>query len=233
MSYQKHNFQAGDVLFASQLNEMDNQIEISSRVTQIEPASNLPLMDNVATVGASNKYAREDHVHPKDITKLDTPIGGTVGQFIKKTSTGTEWSDVPVKSVNGQTGDVTVQAATDAQVSTAVNTWCGNNIAQETGYVLDSSLTMSNAAAPADKVGELKSAIDNMSGFLSDTAIQLLETILSAAVYTSDQSANIDTLIEELSSGGNVDNITVADGVMTILGLANTPTASGGILTII
>lgn len=65
----------------------------------------------------------------------------------------------PVQSVNGQTGAVTVQAATDAQVSTAVNTWCGNNVAQETGYVLDSTLTMSNAAAPADKVGELKSAI--------------------------------------------------------------------------
>ena len=160
MSYQKHNFQAGDVLFASQLNEMDNQIEISSRVTQIEPASNLPLMDNVATVGSSNKYAREDHVHPKDTTKLDTPTGGTVGQFIKKGSTGAEWSDVPVKSVNGQTGDVTVQPATDAQVKTAVDSWLDTNVAQETGYVLDRSLSLANAAAPADLVGDLKSAVN-------------------------------------------------------------------------
>ena len=68
----------------------------------------------------------------------------------------------PVQSVNGQTGAVTVQPATDAQVTSAVNTWLGNNIAQETGYALDASLTMSNAAAPADKVGELKSALDDV-----------------------------------------------------------------------
>ena len=30
MSYQKHNFEAGAVLFASQLNDMDNQIEFLS-----------------------------------------------------------------------------------------------------------------------------------------------------------------------------------------------------------
>ena len=74
----------------------------------------------------------------------------------------------PVQSVNGQTGAVTVQAATDAQVSTAVNTWLDANVAQETGYVLDSSLTMSNAAAPADKVGELKEEIDGIAS-LSDS----------------------------------------------------------------
>lgn len=76
-----------------------------------------------------------------------------------------------VSSVNGQTGDVTVQAATDAQVTTAVNTWLGNNIAQETGYALDASLTMSNAAAPADKVGDLKSALqttDDVIGVVND-----------------------------------------------------------------
>lgn len=82
------------------------------------------------------------------------------------------------------------------------------------------------------QVDDLRSAIDNIDGSLSATAIQLLETILNAAVYTSDQSANIDALIEELSSGSNVDSITVENGVMTILGLANTPTLSNGILSI-
>lgn len=68
----------------------------------------------------------------------------------------------PVTSVNGQTGAVTVQTATDAQVTAAVNTWLGENVAQETGYVLDSTLTMSNAAPPASAVGDLKSAITNI-----------------------------------------------------------------------
>lgn len=50
------------------------------------------------------------------------------------------------------------QASVESTIPPIVNTWLGNNVAQETGYVLDSSLTMSNAAAPADKVGDLRSA---------------------------------------------------------------------------
>lgn len=73
----------------------------------------------------------------------------------------------PVTSVNGQTGAVTVQTATDAQVTNAVNTWLGENVAQETGYVLDSTLTMSNAAPPASAVGDLKSVIENVKPPLS------------------------------------------------------------------
>ena len=51
---------------------------------------------------------------------------------------------------------------TDAQVAEATDEWLEENVAQETGYVLDSTLTMSNAAAPADKVGELKTAITQL-----------------------------------------------------------------------
>ncbi len=46
--------------------------------------------------------------------------------------------------------------ATPEQVSEATDSWLEENISQETGYVLDRSLTMPNAAAPADLVGELK-----------------------------------------------------------------------------
>jgi hypothetical protein len=62
----------------------------------------------------------------------------------------------PVRSVNGQTGDVTVQAATDEQVKNAVDTWLDNNVDPATGYVLDNSLTMSNAAPPASAVGKIR-----------------------------------------------------------------------------
>lgn len=44
------------------------------------------------------------------------------------------------------------------QVAAAVDSYLAENITQETGYVLDRSLTMANAAAPADLVGDLKSA---------------------------------------------------------------------------
>ena len=43
------------------------------------PASNPPIVDGVATVGTSLKYAREDHIHPSDPTKLgDAPSNGTL-----------------------------------------------------------------------------------------------------------------------------------------------------------
>ena len=43
------------------------------------PASNPPIVDGAATVGTSLKYAREDHIHPSDPTKLgDAPNNGSL-----------------------------------------------------------------------------------------------------------------------------------------------------------
>lgn len=44
-------------------------------------------------------------------------------------------------------------------VNGIVTEWLGQNISQETGYVLDRNLASSEAAAPADLVGDLKSAL--------------------------------------------------------------------------
>ena len=41
-----------------------------------DPATVTPKMDGTAAVGSSNKYAREDHVHPSDNTKQDTLVSG-------------------------------------------------------------------------------------------------------------------------------------------------------------
>ncbi len=43
--------------------------------TTYTPASAAPLMDGTAAVGTSAKYAREDHVHPHDSTKVDKVSG--------------------------------------------------------------------------------------------------------------------------------------------------------------
>lgn len=40
-----------------------------------DPATAAPLMDGTADVGDSMKYAREDHVHPSDTTKVDKEAG--------------------------------------------------------------------------------------------------------------------------------------------------------------
>ena len=52
--------------------------------------------------------------------------------------------------------------ADPSQVASAVDSYLAENITQETGYVLDRTLTMENAAAPADLVGDLKSAFEGI-----------------------------------------------------------------------
>lgn len=54
--------------------------------------------------------------------------------------------------------------ADPSQVASAVDSYLAENITQETGYVLDRTLTMANAAAPADLVGDLKSALKAATG---------------------------------------------------------------------
>lgn len=58
-----------------------------------EAGTNNPVMDGTAAVGTSIKYARQDHVHPSDTSKIDMPAGGSVGQVLKKTVHGVEWAN--------------------------------------------------------------------------------------------------------------------------------------------
>ena len=78
-------------------------------------------------------------------------------------------------------------ATSETIIAEETDAWLEENIAQETGYALDSSLTMSNAAAPADKVGELKTAIallENLEASRGLTAAQIQQIV--AAGKTKD-----------------------------------------------
>lgn len=77
--------------------------------------------------------------------KISKPSGIPADKFLKIDSNGdATWGD----------------AVTSAQISTATDAWLAQNITNPASPPLDSSLTLANAAAPADKVGELKSAFD-------------------------------------------------------------------------
>lgn len=85
-----------------------------------DAATAAPLMDGTAAVGSSSKYAKEDHVHPSDTSKITMPDGGSAGQVLKKTASGTEWADEsggsdlpsgglagePLVKISGTSGDV-------------------------------------------------------------------------------------------------------------------------------
>lgn len=68
-------------------------------------------------------------------------------------------------------------SAADAHQYTAaaVHTWLENNVDPETGYVLDRTLSEKLAAAPADMVGDLKSAIDVNFNHLRSRTYNLID----------------------------------------------------------
>ena len=84
--------------------------------------------------------------------KINKPTNGngTAGQILRTDGAGgTSWEN----------------PATSAEISAATETWLEDNITNPSNPPLDRSLSLENAAAPADMVGDLKSAI----GKLDDT----------------------------------------------------------------
>lgn len=61
----------------------------------VDPATATPIMDGVGAVGTSVKYAREDHIHPSDMTRAaatDVPTQASIdedGLITYKNSSGT------------------------------------------------------------------------------------------------------------------------------------------------
>lgn len=77
-------------------------------------------------------------------------------------------NQMEVKSGNSYIPVMAGSLVSHEDVKADVEEWLDENVSQETGYVLDRSLTIPNAAAPADLVGELvrdvASAIDAING---------------------------------------------------------------------
>ena len=70
------------------------------------PATATPLMDSTADVGSSDKYAREDHVHPTDTSRAAVsavPASATISNGIIsfKNSSGTQLFTVSLPVYNG------------------------------------------------------------------------------------------------------------------------------------
>ena len=61
---------------------------------------------------------------------------------------------------DGNGGAVWSSEASSAEIATATGAWLADNVAQETGYVVDASLTVQNAAADAKAVGDGLAALE-------------------------------------------------------------------------
>ena len=83
----------------------NDKVTIAATNTTYDAATATPVMDGTAAVGTSEKYAREDHVHPKDTSKAN---------LASPTFTGTP------KAPTATAGTKTTQIATTAFVDTAI-----------------------------------------------------------------------------------------------------------------
>ena len=92
---------------------------------------------------------------------------------ILKVKVNNQWVGIPaIKGDKGEKGDKgdTGDPAPAADITSAVDTWLGNHISNPDSPPLDRTLSSNVSAAPADMVGDLKTAVTDITGV---TMIQL------------------------------------------------------------
>lgn len=72
-----------------------------------------------------------------------------------------------------------------------VDEWLEENVDPATGYVLDRSLQMENAAAPADMVGDINNDVGNLRNTLSVLDDEIPDTVQT---ITFDQNGNVQSI---------------------------------------
>ena len=123
------------------------------------PATANPLMDGTAAVGTSNKYAREDHVHPSDTNKQDTisdlatiRSNATDGEtaYTRSTNKVLYYTSVAVSAGTGDIATVSNAAITaDHVVTSAVFADPSKITSQVTWTTAAGSLTLNGTCSSA------------------------------------------------------------------------------------
>lgn len=152
------------------------------------------------------------------------PTGGSVGQVLTKTASGSTWSNAGTP--------------TQEQVADAVSDWADEHITVSTGVVIDTSLSVAGAAADAKKTGDeitdLKSAIEAMGGGIPSEVRKAMSTLFNSAVYKYEGLTDEKAVIA--SWAATVTAISISQSSISISGsgtyqLTATTIPSGGTVT--
>lgn len=128
---------------------------VTAQITlPVEPSDDLPLADGTASAGTSKKFSRADHVHPAQ--------------------------EIPVQSVNGKTGSVSLTASDVGAVSKTGGTITGDLTVgsaslQTNGYVTGTWLKTTASIASSSAASKI--AIINDGWIYSRTAAQIKSDI--------------------------------------------------------
>ena len=111
------------------------------------PADANPLMDGTASVGTSTDYAREDHVHPSDTSKVDKVSSSTDNAIVRFDGTGSaiQNSGVTIDDNNYMNvpGRVVIQGSNTSNTTRFITSDSASNIYASVGGV--ASLVITNS----------------------------------------------------------------------------------------
>ena len=121
-----------------------------------EPATETPLMDGTAAVGTSEKYAREDHIHPTDTSRAAAShahsasdiTSGTLG--VARGGTGASTFTSGAVLIGSGTNAVTTRSVTNNTSSTEVPANTNIPTCNTVKYGLDNRLNRTAAVNAAD-----------------------------------------------------------------------------------
>jgi hypothetical protein len=207
-----------------------NTTQIATTAFVVGQASSAtPLVDGVATVGTSLKYAREGHIHPTDTTRA--PIAsptftGTVN--VPATATGSAGLDFPTGTLlttqNGGTVeyDGSVFYATP-NVNTASNvSYAGRGVIPASQYVVLNANVNLNATAVTAQAMFASATAPLTAGSL---AVAPATTYMVESVIYLTKGATSVTVTFSLPAGGSTTFTASALECQYVSAAANTPTA--------
>lgn len=251
MAYKKQNFARGQTLYASQLNAMDGQIAANEaaikenkRAIEALPSGGGTTLTGAqaTTLGAGSAATAEiiDTVDGK-VLKIGVPRGekgergetGTQGERGEQGPRG-EQGEQGIQGVQGEKGEKGDTGATGPAGPTGPQGPKGEKGDKgDTGPQgaqanVDTTLTVSGAAADAKVVGDKLAVLDAQVGAiqpgLTQTEKSALLTLLGAAAYGSDDMAATYASLKALWEGGDVPvmavNVTPTTLNMTMGGTA-------------
>ncbi len=195
-----------------------------------------PLMDGTSKVGASKRFAREDHVHPTDTTRapLEAPsFTGSVNMAGTLTVAGltTLKGAVTLASTLAVAGLATFA---DAKVTGSLNVptqAVGNNttLAASTAFVSTAISNLVNGAGAAlDTLNELATALGNDANFSTTMANALaLKAPLAAPSFTGAVSMAGSLTVAGATTVNSTLTVTGAASFGSTLGVTGNATIGG------
>lgn len=209
----------------------------------VEPSTTTPIMDGTATVGTETKFARGDHIHPTDTSRV--PTSRTVNGHALSSNVTITASDIGVESgaevnqnafSNVKVGSTTVSADTKTDTLELV---AGTNVTL-TPDATNDTVTI-NASHPTYTSFTGKPTSNQTPGFGSTFTISQISQSTAGQVSGTDRTVKIPDTVASSSANGlmssaDKDKLDGISGQTLDLVAGNnvtiTPNTTAGTLTI-